>query len=101
MRSKILWDMVVPPDNTTLAFYLADVKVTLHDVVERIVVESACFLTSGTWLEKHFHATDTFSAINDDISVWLLVLDLYRGWSQRRQFLRHVVKDPLEHGRAT
>ena len=70
MHSKILSDMVVPPDNTTLAFYLADVKVTLHDVVERSVLESAGFFTSGTWQEKHFHATETFSAINDDVSVW-------------------------------
>ena len=30
-----------------------------------------------------------------------VVLDLYRGWSQRRQLLRHVLKGPLEHDRST
>ena len=48
-----------------------------------------------------FYATETFGAINDDVSVWDVVLDLYRGWRQRRQLLRHVLKDPLEHGRST
>merc|ERR1712135_180095 len=27
-------------------------------------------------------------------------LDLHRGWDQRRQFLRHALTNPLEHGRA-
>ena len=30
-----------------------------------------------------------------------VVLDLHRGWSQGRQILRHVLEDPLEHGRST
>ena len=50
----------MPHDNTTLAYNLADVNGTLHDVVERSVVESAGFFTRGTWLDKHFHATETF-----------------------------------------
>jgi len=32
---------------------------------------------------------------------WSKHLDLQCGWRQRRQFFRHVLKDPLEHGRAT
>ena len=28
-------------------------------------------------------------------------LDLHRGWSQRRQFFRHALNNPLEHVRAT
>ena len=56
MCSTIPWKMVVLPDNTTLACNLADVNVTLHDVVERTVVESAGSFTSGTRLEKPFHA---------------------------------------------
>ena len=32
---------------------------------------------------------------------WEVVLDLYHGWSQRRQLLCHVLKDPSEHGRST
>ena len=94
-------EQVVPRDNTTLACNLADVNVSLHDVVERSVVEPAGFFTNETWLDKHFHATETFGAINDDVSVWEVVLDLHRGWSHRRQLLRHVLKNPLEHGRST
>ena len=30
---------------------------------------------------------------------WSKHLDLQCGWRQRRQFFRHVLKDPLEHGR--
>ena len=56
MCSTIPWNMVVPPDNTTLACNLADVNDTLHDVVERTVVESAGSFTNGTWVEKPFHA---------------------------------------------
>ena len=41
-----------------------------HDVVKRSVVESAGFFTRGTWLNKHFHATETLGDINDDVSVW-------------------------------
>ena len=36
-----------------------------------------------------------------DVSVWEVVLDLYRGWSQRRQLLRHEHQDPLENILAT
>ena len=32
---------------------------------------------------------------------WSNHLDFNRGWNQRRQFLRHVLKNPLENGRAT
>ena len=60
----------LPRDNTTVPYNLADVNGTLHDVVERSVVESAGFFTRGTWLDKHFHATETFGAINHDVSVW-------------------------------
>eukprot|EP00450_Noctiluca_scintillans_P022513 CAMPEP_0194532532 /NCGR_PEP_ID=MMETSP0253-20130528/70115_1 /TAXON_ID=2966 /ORGANISM="Noctiluca scintillans" /LENGTH=54 /DNA_ID=CAMNT_0039377987 /DNA_START=25 /DNA_END=186 /DNA_ORIENTATION=- len=49
---------------------LADVDVTLHEDRERNVVESANFFNSETWMEGHFHATETF---NDDVSVWELV----------------------------
>ena len=71
------------------------------DVVERSVLDSAGFCSSGTWLDKHFHATETFGAINEDVSVCVVAFDLYRGWSQRRQLFRHVLKNPLEHGRST
>ena len=70
MRSTIAWKRFVPRDNTTFAYDLADVNGTLHDVLERSVVESAGFFTRRTWLDKHFHATETFGAINDDVSVW-------------------------------
>ena len=47
----------------------------------------------GTVSDKqHFHGTETFGAIHDDVSVWEAVLCLCRGWSQRRQLLRHVLK---------
>ena len=42
---------------------LADVNVTLHDVVAS-VVESA----GQSWLEQHFR--ETFGANNDDVFVW-------------------------------
>ena len=70
MRSTIPWKRFVPRDNTTFAYNLADVNGTLHDVVERSVMKSTGFLANDTWLEKHFHATETFGAINDDVSVW-------------------------------
>ena len=56
MCSTIPWKMVVPPDNTTLACNLADVNVTLHDVVEKSVVESVAFLPMEFVWKKHFHA---------------------------------------------
>ena len=56
-------------------------------------------LASETWLAKTPHNGNVRR--NDDVTVWELVLDLHRGWSQRRLFLPHVLKDPLEHGRAT
>ena len=34
------------------------VNVTPRESLERCVVESAGFFTSGTWLEKHFHAME-------------------------------------------
>ena len=43
---------------------------------------------------------ETISVDSDDVSVCENVLDLNRGWSQRRQLLRHVLEDPLEHGRS-
>ena len=48
-------------ENTTCAQVFADVNVTLLDVLERSVVE------------QHFHATETFGADRDDVSVWELV----------------------------
>ena len=56
-------------------------------------------LASETWLVKTPHNGNVRR--NDDVTVWELVLDLHRGWSQRRLFLPHVLKDPLEHGRTT
>ena len=35
-------------------------------------MESAGFYTSRSWLEKHFQATETLGAINDDVFVWEL-----------------------------
>ena len=52
MRSTSPWKRFVPRDNTTFAYNLADVNGTLHDVVERSVVESAGFFTGGTWLDN-------------------------------------------------
>ena len=54
MCSTIPWEMVVPTDNTTLAYNLANVNVTHHDVVVTSVVESAGVFTVGTWLENTF-----------------------------------------------
>ena len=49
---------------------LADVNVTLHKLKERSVVESAVQRNlAGITL----HATETFGANNDDVSVWELV----------------------------
>ena len=31
----------------------------------------------------------------------MLAFENHRGWNQRGRLLRHVPKDPLEHGRAT
>ena len=67
-----LWKMVVPPDHATLANNPADANVTLHDVAERNVVESAGFFTNDTWLEYHFHPSDTFGPNSDDVCVWEL-----------------------------
>ena len=72
MRSTIPWKRLVPRDNTTFAFNLADVNGTLHDVAERRVVESAGFFTRGTWLDKHFHETEMFGADGDGVFVWRL-----------------------------
>ena len=33
-------------------------------------MESAGFYTSRTWLKKHFRATETCGAINEDVIVW-------------------------------
>ena len=45
MRSTTPWKRFVPRDNTTFPYNLADVNGTLHDVVERSVVEPAGFFT--------------------------------------------------------
>ena len=67
MRSTILWNMVVPFDSTTWRINL-DVNITLHDVVERSVVDSAGFNANETgW--KNTRATETFGADSDDVSV--------------------------------
>ena len=41
---------------------LADVNVTLHEVLERSVAESAGSFTNEIWLEQHFRETETFGA---------------------------------------
>ena len=91
MLLKIPWNMFMPHDNTTWRINLA-VNVTLHDVVKRSVVKSTGFFTSGTWLEKDFHATETFGAINVDVSVWKLVGLILVGTFRGRFELRFVVK---------
>ena len=53
--------------------FLAGVNVTLHVALERIVVDSNGSFTSEILLEQHFHVKETFSADNDDVSVWELV----------------------------
>ena len=52
--------MVPPPDNTTLANSLADLNVTLHDVVKRRVVEfvGSSFHQRGT--PRASHTTQDF-----------------------------------------
>ena len=54
MRVRAVWQHDVG------AQILADVHVTLHDVLERSVVEPADFFVSETWLEWHFSAMETF-----------------------------------------
>ena len=45
--------MVVPPGNTRHERTIhEDVNVTLHDVVERSVVDSAGFFANDIWMEK-------------------------------------------------
>ena len=45
---------------------------------------------------------EAFGANSEDVSIrWSNHLDLQRGWSRRRRFLRRVLDDPLEKGRAT
>ena len=66
----------------------------------RSVVDSVGLLVNETWLEQHFDATETFSTDSADVSVWELVLDLHRGWSHRRQFVRHALNNLPGHGRA-
>ena len=63
-----LLEQVVLLDNTTLAYSLADVNVTLHDVVERRVVDSAGFFANDTWLEKHSR-NGNVRGDSDDVSV--------------------------------
>ena len=48
MFIKNLLEQVVLLDNTTLPYSLADVNVTLHEVVERNVVDSAGFVANDT-----------------------------------------------------
>ena len=69
MRSTIPWKIVVPLDNTTLSY--ADVNVTLHDVLERSVVDSAGLFANETMLETYFKAMETPGVDRDDVSVGL------------------------------
>merc|ERR1719362_2573455 len=48
---------------------LADVNVTLHDRLETRIMNSMCFFSNKTWLEKHFGATETLTANCDDIPI--------------------------------
>ena len=48
----------------------ADVDVTLHDVLERSVEESAGFFARQTWLVPCVSLTETFSADSGDVFVW-------------------------------
>ena len=44
---------------------LADANGALHD--EKSVVESAGYFINEIWLDRHFNATETFGAHNDDV----------------------------------
>ena len=71
-----------------------------------LAVDPACSFTSEIWMEQDIRAMETFSDDSDDVSVWELVDRIgppssHRGWSQRRQFVRHALDNPLENGRAT
>ena len=68
--------MFVPHVNTTLACDLAIVNVTLHDAVERSVVDSAGFLANDAWLEKHSR-NGNVRGDSDDVpseSMWVCFL---------------------------
>ena len=75
---KLHDEIVMPPESTTWRANTEDVSVTLRDVLKRSVVES-----SGQAKTPHNRNVQR----NDDVTVWELVLDLHRGWSQRRLFL--------------
>ena len=75
----------------------ADVNGTLH------VKEVSWTLLASLLLKLGWTSTFTQQKRSAPSTVMFpsgeVVLDLYRGWSQRRQHLRHVLEDPSEHGR--
>ena len=48
-------------------------NVTFYVVQGRSVVDSAGSFIIEIWLEQHVHATETFGADSDDVSIWELV----------------------------
>ena len=71
MRSTIPRKMVVPLANTTLwCRSLRGVNVTLHDVLERSVVDSAGLLVNETCLVQYSSAKEMSTADRDHVSVW-------------------------------
>eukprot|EP00438_Fugacium_kawagutii_P003666 Skav224236 [mRNA] locus=scaffold939:1275891:1276804:- [translate_table: standard] len=64
MRSPMPWNMVVPPDSTTLA---------LHDGLEGSVMNATGLLAHKAWLEQDFGTAETLGSHGDDVSVGQLI----------------------------
>ena len=69
-HTSISWDMVPSADTMSTFNSLTDVYVTLHDVLERHVVDFDGLLTDGAWLERDFCATGSFDIVCDDVAFW-------------------------------
>ena len=85
--------MVVPPDGATVAYKI--LRTSMREEMSWTPLVSSP-MTLG-W--KNTRATETFSTDSADVSVWELVLDLHRGWGQRRQFVRHALNNLSGHDR--
>merc|ERR1719382_507669 len=46
---------------------------SLGHPLESCVVDSACFLSDKTWLEKDFGAAETFAANSNYVPIWELI----------------------------
>ena len=63
------------------------------------------FPSGRTWLEQYFHKTEKIGVtammlLSGNARIGATTL-MSCGWSKRRHFIRHLLHNPLENGRAT